>query len=262
MNNKIDFLLEILINERNNHENIKIPKSYGEKRRLLRALMNIRPPNPISDEFIKVQNSFLRFEIESRGIAKLSEIQECPNIENVSLWKGDIALLKVDAIVNAANSQMLGCFLPNHHCIDNAIHSYAGIQLRNECNDLMLKQGNLEPIGSVKITKAYNLPSKYILHTVGPKIDDKLSKKDCERLENSYESCFNLANMKNLKSLAFCSISTGEFGFPKLKAAKIAISTIMKLLNEDNSFERIIFNVFSEEDYEIYEKILKKYKKS
>lgn len=254
MNNKeeLNYLLGHLISEKEEYNNIIIPNSYTGKKELLRVLMNIRPPTYISDDFLKVQNSFLKNEIESKGIIDLSKIDECSNFEKISLWKGDITGLKVDGIVNAANSKLLGCFEPGHYCIDNTIHSFAGIQLRNECDEIMKKQGFREPVGKAKITKAYNLPSKFILHTVGPKISGKLSENGEKQLKSCYISCFNLANINNLKSLAFSCISTGEFKFPKNKAAKIAISTIIDLLKKPNSFERIIFNVFSDEDYRIY----------
>lgn len=258
-NEQVNFLIKELIKEKKELDSIKIPSSFDEKRKLFRALMNIRSPGTISKKFIEIQNNFLSEEAKVKGIVELSAIAEYPNLKKISLWKGDITTLKVDGIVNAANSQMLGCFIPNHSCIDNAIHSSAGIQLREECNNITKKQGFLEPVGLAKITKSYNLPCKYVLHTVGPNITEYLTEKNCLELASSYKSCFNLATMKNLESLAFCCVSTGEYGFPKEIAAKIATSTIIDLLKTPNSFKRIIFNVFTDEDYEIYSKILSKY---
>lgn len=181
-------------------------------------------PKRASEKFIEIQNEFLQEEIRKKGITDISELE--PIIDDIYLWKGDITTLKCGAIVNAANSELLGCFNPNHLCIDNTIHTYAGIQLRLECNDIMKAQGHSEPIGKAKITSAYNLPSKYIIHTVGPMIFNKVMKKDCDALESCYRSCLSLADEYDVNSIAFCCISTGEFKFPNNIAAELAVRSV------------------------------------
>lgn len=173
------------------------------------------------------------------------------------MWQGDITTLKCDAIVNAANSQMTGCYIPHHRCIDNCIHTYAGMQLRYACYQIMEKQGKQEATGKAKITKAYNLPSRYILHTVGPIIYSTVTKKDEELLSSCYRSCLELADAYHLESIAFCCISTGEFHFPKEFATKIAIKTVKEYLKNETSIKKVIFNVFKDEDRDIYERYLR-----
>lgn len=243
--NQLDFMLTYLIEEKN--ENIPIPTDFNSKKNLLRALMNIRPPNPISGEFLEIQDQFLK---NQNKVAKTNFKK------GINLWQGDITTLKVDAIVNAANSALLGCFIPLHNCIDNIIHSKAGIQLRLKCNNIMKKQISKEEVGKAKITDAYNLPSKYIIHTVGPAIAQGKSvrDKDMKLLESCYNSCLEIADSYNLKSIAFCCISTGVFNFPQQLASKIAIETV---LNSDTNINSIIFDVFSDRDYEIYSKNLR-----
>jgi len=263
---KIDFLINELINEQQKYKNINIPKDYEGKRKLLRSLMNVREPHESSEEFIKAQDEFLKKECEHKGIVELRNLptlnEMFPNKSNkhgekIALWQGDITSLKVDAIVNAANNQMLGCFVPCHACIDNAIHSVAGIQLRLECNEIMNKQGGGEPTGTAKVTGAYNLPCKYVIHTVGPIINGPLTDEDCSKLESCYKSCLQVAIENNIKSIAFCCISTGEFRFPKDRAAEIAIKTIVDFLNDNNEkIERVVINVFKQEDFEIYKNLL------
>ena len=185
--------------------------------------------------------------------AKLPSI---PRDSRLVLWQGDITTLKVDAIVNAANSALLGCFRPLHSCIDNIIHTRSGIQLRLFCDDIMRRQGHEEPTGQAKITPAFNLPGKYILHTVGPIIYGPLRKQDCEALASCYRSCMKLAVENGCRSVAFCCISTGEFHFPQEKAAEIAVQTVTSFLNAQKSDIRVIFNVFKDEDLHIYQKLL------
>ena len=223
-----------------------------QQRRLLRSLMNVRMPRKLSDEFVKLQNELLSDERDEKGVVNIAEITEIQ--PNIKLWQGDITRLNADAIVNAANSQMLGCFCPCHSCIDNAIHSAAGLQLREECAEIMRKQGREERTGTAKITGAYNLPCKYIIHTVGPIINGRLTDKDCEMLKSCYRSCLELAKIHDLKSIAFCCISTGEFHFPNEKAAKIAIKTVKDFQEECNI--EVIFNVFKECDEIIYQQLL------
>lgn len=220
---------------------------------LFRSLVNVRSPQPISKQFLKLQNDFLQAEIAQKGITDIQSLIPIQN--NIYLWQGDITTLKVDGIVNAANSGMTGCYCPCHNCIDNAIHTFAGVQLRLECADLMKQQGYAEPTGQAKITKSYNLPSKYILHTVGPIVNGNLSKEDCKLLASCYQSCLKLAVSHKLKSIAFCCISTGEFHFPNQKAAEIAIQTVKEFMNIYPNI-KIVFNVFKKEDYEIYHKLM------
>lgn len=196
----------------------------------------------------------MKDETEKKGITELTDLQ--PIQDNLYLWRGDITTLRCDGIVNAANNQMLGCFCPNHGCIDNAIHTFAGIQLRLACAELMKKQGHEEETGTAKITPAYNLPCKYVLHTVGPIITGRLREKDNQLLASCYRSCLELAEQNGLKSIAFCCISTGEFHFPNDKAAEIAIQTVKEYRKRTGSQMEVIFNVFKKTDYEIYRKLL------
>lgn len=220
---------------------------------LFRSLVNVREPKPVSKEFIEWQDAFLQNEIQQKGITDLSDL--IPIQDNIYLWQGDITTLRVDAIVNAANSQMLGCFMPCHSCIDNAIHTYAGVQLRLECAEIMKKQGKLEPTGSAKITKGYNLPCRYVIHTVGPIVSGRPTLKDCMLLASCYRTCLDFAYKNQLNSVAFCCISTGEFHFPNEKAAEIAIRTVKEYSSIHNKM-RIVFNVFKDIDYQIYQQLL------
>ncbi len=247
------FLLDYLINESTQYKDLYIPKKEREQKQLLRALLNVRPAKMSSDTFLEIQDEYLQHEIQHKGI---TDCKDLPFVrEKISIWQGDITTLRCGAIVNAANSAMLGCFVPCHGCIDNAIHTYAGIQLRMECHDIMRKQGSAEPTGHAKITRAYNLPCEYILHTVGPVITGKLTEMDCDLLASCYWSCLQLAEEHNVRSVAFCCISTGEFHFPNEKAAEIAIETVTKYLKK-SKIERVIFNVFKDSDKAIYERLL------
>lgn len=185
-------------------------------------------------------------------MADLSPIQP-----GIYLWQGDIMRLSVDAIVNAANSELLGCFIPCHRCIDNAIHTFAGVRLREECARIMKRQNMPEPAGRAKITRVYNLPCRYVLHTVGSIIDETVTQKDCDLLAACYHSCLELATAHHLKSIAFCCISTGEFRFPNERAAGIAIQTVQGYLEKNDKGLKVIFNVFKNSDYEIYERLLR-----
>ena len=202
-----------------------------------------------------MQDEYLKEEINKKGIVDINNLN--PIQKGIYLWQGDITTLRCDAIVNAANSAMTGCYVPNHRCIDNAIHSFAGVELRLECDEIMNRQGHGEPTGQAKITNAYNLPCKYIIHTVGPIISYKLTSEDCELLASCYRSCLNLAAKNNLESIAFCCISTGEFHFPNDKAAQIAIKTVEEFMKKDTSVKKVIFNVFKDMDKEIYRELLK-----
>ena len=246
-----DKMIEILCAERG--ERVP-PLTEENKFPFYRALVNVRPPIPASEEFLNLQDKYLQQEIQKKGITDIADLQ--PLQRDIYLWKGDITTLKCDGIVNAANSKMLGCFCPNHGCIDNAIHTYAGIQLRSECAEIMKKQGHDEPTGTAKITKAYNLPCKYILHTVGPVVYGKLTEQNKTDLANCYRACLTLADKNGLNSLAFCCISTGEFRFPNEIAAQIAVRTVREYKAQTNSKIKVIFNVFKENDYAIYKRIL------
>lgn len=248
------FLIQQLLKEQPQYSKIEIPSGEQEQKVLLRSLFNIRMPLPANDKFLDVQNAYLQEEIRRKGITKLTELQ--PIRKGLYLWQGDIATLECDAIVNAANSQMLGCFCPNHGCIDNAIHTFSGIQLRLACSKLMKRQGHEEETGTAKITPAYNLPCQYVIHTVGPIVRRWLTKKDKKMLVSCYRSCLELAEQKGLKSIAFCCISTGEFHFPNDKAAEIAIQTVKDFKAQAHSEMEVIFNVFKDIDCKIYRELL------
>lgn len=252
---KRKYLIAALLKEQPQYSKIEIPSSEQEQKILLRSLFNIRMPLPVTDEFLTIQDTYLQEEVRQKGITSVADLQ--PLQPGVYLWQGDITTLKCDAIVNAANSRLLGCFCPNHGCIDNAIHTFAGVQLRLACAELMKKQGHEEETGKAKITPAFNLPSNYIIHTVGPIVHGWLTKKDKQQLADCYRSCLELAEQNNLKSIAFCCISTGEFRFPNDKAAEIAIQTVKDYKEKTQSKIEVIFNVFKELDYNIYRELLR-----
>ena len=249
------YLLQRLLRERPEYADIAIPAGTQEQKKLLRSLFNVRMPEPVSEEFLKIQNEYLREEILCKGVTYLEDLT--PERGNLYLWQGDITTLRCDAIVNAANSRLLGCFCPCHGCIDNAIHTYAGVQLRLACAELMKRQGHEEETGEAKITPAYNLPCNYVIHTVGPIVAGPLTRNDEELLASCYCSCLELAEQKELKSLAFCCISTGEFHFPGDRAAEIAIQAVTEFMQKKNSEIKVIFNVFKELDYKIYRDLLR-----
>lgn len=232
----------------------EIPGEEEAQKAILRALMNLRPPMPVTEEFLAVQDGYLQEEIKKKGVTDLSDLE--PLQTGIYLWRGDITTLRCDGIVNAANRQMLGCFCPNHGCIDNAIHTFAGVQLRLACAELMKGQGHEEETGKAKITPAYNLPSRYVLHTVGPIVSGRPTLKEKAQLASCYRSCLELAEEKGLKSLAFCCISTGEFHFPNVQAAKIGIETVKQYKKRSHSEMQVIFNVYKELDETIYRGLL------
>lgn len=246
------YLINYLLSERG--ETAEIPKDDYRQKRLLRSLFNIRMPKAASEEFLSIQDAYLREETARKKITDVADLE--PVQEDIYLWQGDITALKCDAIVNAANSQMLGCFNPCHGCIDNAIHTFSGVQLRNKCHEMMITQGYDEPTGQAKITPAYNLPSKYVLHTVGPIVSGRLNETHCELLKSCYLSCLKLAEENGVKSIAFCCISTGVFGFPQREAARIAVNTVGDYKKGTGSRIKVIFNVFKDEDLLLYEKVL------
>ena len=249
------YLIAALLKEQPQYSELEIPASEREQKILLRSLLNICIAQPVADNFLTIQDTYLQEEIRQKGITNFSDLK--PVQKGVYLWRGDITTLAADAIVNAANSGLLGCFVPCHGCIDNAIHTYAGIQLRKECSELMKRQGHKEEAGRAKITKAYNLPCRYVLHTVGPIICGAVTKTDCELLASCYRSCLALAAEHDLSSLAFCCISTGEFHFPNELAAQVAIRTVREWQRQNPNKIEVIFNVFKKLDYDIYERLLR-----
>ena len=251
------FLINRLIAEQPRYSNLAIPQSEAERKTLLRSLFNVRMPKSIDEDFLKIQDEYLREEIAQKGITDIADLT--PVADGVYLWQGDITALKCGAVVNAANSQMLGCFVPCPGCIDNAIHTYAGVQLRLECARIMQEQGHEEQTGGAKITPAYNLPCDYVIHTVGPIVRGVLTETDKKLLASCYRSCLEIADENGVKSIAFCCISTGEFHFPNDKAAEIAVNTVKEYKEQTASKIEVIFNVFKDVDYEIYRKLLGKY---
>lgn len=249
------FLIQSLLKERPEYRDMNIPAEPESQRKLLRGLMNIRAPQRIGAGFLKMQDAYLQGETAAKGITDVADLT--PIQPGLYLWQGDITLLKCDAIVNAANSGMTGCYIPNHRCIDNAIHTFAGVELRLACAELMAKQGYPEPTGQAKITPAFNLPCRYVLHTVGPIIGGRVTKEDKEQLTSCYRSCLELAAENALESVAFCCISTGEFHFPNELAAQVAVETVKEFLKKQTSVKKVIFNVFKDLDKAIYEKLLR-----
>lgn len=249
---RLEFLIEYLLSER--RQSAQLPTDLNELKRLFRALVNVRPPKAVSKEFLQVQDEYLKEELRLKGITDIADLT--PVAPDICLWQGDITTLKCDGIVNAANPQMLGCFCPNHGCIDNAIHTFAGVQLRLECAEIMKAQVHPEPAGQAKITKAYNLPCKYVLHTVGPIVYGRLSVQHESLLADCYRSCLTLADRNGLRSIAFCCISTGEFHFPGGRAAQIAVDTVTEYKRQIQSKIKVIFNVFKDYDYAIYAELL------
>lgn len=250
--NLLDYLIEYLKNEDPQYSEMQIPSDLQGKRDLFRALRNVRTPKPVSEEFLRLQDEELQIQLQEKGVVDLPDVP-------IQIWQGDITRLRVDAIVNAANSQMLGCFHPLHKCIDNAIHSAAGVQLREECYQLMLQQGHEEPTGQAKITRAYNLPCKFVIHTVGPIIPNDIPTEfQKEQLTSCYRNIMACADENHLESIAFCCISTGEFRFPNQLAAEIALQTVKDYLTEHSncSVKQVVFNVFKDVDKEIYQQIL------
>ena len=258
------YLIRTLLKENPEYQNTVIPEdSFGQKR-LLRGLMNVRMPQNIGPEFLAIQDAYLKTSLKEKGITDVNSLVSIQNINTdfqgqqarLYLWQGDITTLRCDAIVNAANAQMLGCFCPCHGCIDNAIHTYSGVQLRAECARIMKRQGHEEKTGTAKLTHAYNLPCEYILHTVGPVVQGRVTKRDRELLASCYRSCLQLAEEKKLESVAFCCISTGVFHFPNDQAAEIAVQTVKEFLQKAVSIRKVVFNVFKDEDNDIYRRIL------
>lgn len=250
------YLIKRLLEERSDCSGVQIPFGGEAQWRLLRSLMNVRMPGAIDADFLKIQDEYLAQVNFEKGIVDLEDIAEIQR--DTYVWRGDITRLAVWAIVNAANSGMTGCYIPCHACIDNCIHTFAGVQLRNRCGEIMREQGHEEATGQAKITPAYNLPCKYVIHTVGPIVQGKLTA-DHERLLTScYRSCLAVADENDADSIAFCCISTGVFMFPNERAAEIAVETVKAYKQETDSRIKVVFNVFKEEDERIYRKLLDK----
>ena len=250
MKSKLDFLIKYLLSERN--AGIEIPENENDKFRLYRSLVNIRPAVKANEDFLRAEDEYLTEITIRKGIVDIADLT--PVEDRIYLWKGDITTLRCGAIVNAANSGMTGCYRPCHNCIDNCIHTFAGVRLRYKCGQIMEEQGHEEPTGTAKITPAYNLPCEYVIHTVGPMVQGQLTDEHCNLLESCYKSCLEIAVRNKIKSIAFCCISTGVFGFPQEKVSEIAVQTVRKFLTDHDT--EVIFNVFTEKDYEIYRRLL------
>lgn len=248
------FLIRKLLDEDRQYRGMDIPAGAQEQKRLLRSLMNVRAPMAADETFLAVQDDYLRRELDARGVVRLSDLR--PLCGDLYLWQGDITRLQCGAIVNAANAGMTGCYIPCHACIDNCIHTYAGVQLRRDCAEIMAAQGSAEPTGRAKITRAYNLPCDYVLHTVGPIVNGRVTSEDERLLAACYRSCLELAAQHGVQSVAFCCISTGVFHFPNERAAEITVETVRRYKSETESKVKVIFNVFKDTDREIYERLL------
>ncbi|MBR3298329.1 MAG: protein-ADP-ribose hydrolase [Clostridia bacterium] len=258
---RLDTLVEAFKADSVQYKDLQTPEDNEGKRRILRSLMNIRMPRKMNDSILKVQDEYLRERIRENGVVSLADIPEIK--DGMSIWQGDITRLSVDAIVNAANSQMLGCFVPMHTCIDNCIHTFAGVQLRAECNrqmnQLRIRYGRdyEQPTAVPMLTDGYNLPAKKIVHVVGPIVEDRLTPALEKDLADCYRNTLDLCAENGLRSVAFCCISTGVFRFPNQRAAEIAVETVSKWLVEHKGrIDRVIFNVFKDEDKAYYEELL------
>ena len=248
------FLIDALLAERPSCRKQDVPNDAQRQKILLRGLLNVRPPKAVSPEFLTVQDAYLRQALAEDGITRAEDLT--PVDGDLYLWQGDMTRLACGAIVNAANSGMTGCYVPNHACIDNCIHTFAGVQLRLDCAELMARQGHEEPAGQAKITRAYNLPCDYVLHTVGPIVTGRVTPEDERLLASCYRACLELAEAHGVKSVAFCCLSTGVFHFPNDRAAQIAVRTVRQYKAETDSEMKVIFNVFKDLDRELYAQLL------
>ena len=252
---RLDCMLRYLLDERDETRGLALPADPGEKRRLWRSLVNVRPPELIDGAYLRTEDAYLQEELRRKGVTRLDDLE--PVQPGLYLWQGDITTLAADAIVNAANSRMLGCFVPCHGCIDNAIHTAAGVWLRLECARMIALSPGEEPPGRTRITNAHNLPCKYVLHTVGPIVRGAVTPKDRALLASCYRSCLDLAARHGCRSVAFCCISTGEFHFPNELAAQVAIQTVRAWQQQNPDKIEVIFNVFKDSDHEIYRRLLR-----
>lgn len=252
----LTFLVTQLSAERGRPAQVPVDAAPEQLWALVRALLNTRPPQPCAAQVLQAQDELLQGLIADRGVSSIGDAEPSPSHPGLHLWRGDVTTLAVDAIVNAANSQMLGCWSPGHHCIDNAIHTFAGLQLRAECARVMKAQGHEEPTGRALLTGAYNLPSRHVIHTVGPVAAGRPTAEHCEQLASCYRSCLDLAEAHHLGSVAPCCVSTGVFGFPQEEAAGIAVSTVRDWLAEHGRSIEVVFTVFSDRDEDLYRGLL------
>lgn len=253
------FIVRTLLEEQSGKAGARTPDSLPQLQMAMRSLLNEHPPLPIGEDFLKAQDAELQWQLRDKGVVSLQSIEPCGKDNRLRLWQGGMTRLEADAIVNAANSALLGCFIPMHRCIDNAIHSAAGVELRLECERIMKSQGSPEPTGRAKMTGGYNLPARHVIHTVGPIVRKvKASPQEERELASCYASCLRTADINGLRSIAFCCISTGEFGFPPQRAAEIAVSTVLQYLDSmaGTNIDCVIFNVFKDSDYAIYSELL------
>ena len=259
-NERRTWLIKWLLAERADYAQVQVPDDAEGQRALLRALVNVRPPKPVTDEFLAVQDAYLAQRIQQRGVTQVRElvpVAEDGPLARVRLWQGDITTLAADAIVNAANDQMLGCFVPGHSCIDNAIHTFAGVQLRLACAEVMASRGRPEPTGTATVTDGYNLPARRVVHTVGPIVAGRRpGAREEFLLRSCYRSCLDAAHDAGCESVAFCCISTGVFGYPADAAARVAVNTVAEWLEGDGSGMVVVFNVFTDTDLHIYQQLL------
>ncbi|MBG9982800.1 protein-ADP-ribose hydrolase [Aerococcaceae bacterium DSM 111020] len=257
---RLQSMITYLMQENNGQLALDIPKLLPTDETKLytiwRALVNLRLPNTVTEEYLEMEHAYLQTALQQKEVTSLEDLT--PVEPQIYLWQGDITQLAVDAITNAANSEFLGCFIPNHHCIDNEIQTAAGVQVRLDCYQIRQKQGRKEPVGKAKLTAAYNLPANYIIHTVGPIANGKASPIKAHMLAECYRSVLALADKKGLNSVALCCISTGEFGYPQEPAAEIAVQTVRDYLTGTGSQLKVVFNVFLDSDWAIYQSILNK----
>lgn len=268
---RLYYLVEKFKEDSVKYRDMEVSDNQEERRVLLRSLMNIRMPRDMGEEVLKVQDEYLSERAREKGIVTLGDIQTVAKAlhskhrhkDKLSIWQGDITRLQVGAIVNAANSQMLGCFIPMHTCIDNCIHTFAGVQLRGACNEYMNSMRKRyghnyeEPTGEAFLTDGYNLPAEYVIHTVGPIVEGRLKDGHRNDLKKCYQSIMECCVKNKIRSVAFCCISTGVFHFPNDTAAQIAVDTVSQFLDTSSeAFDRVIFNVFKDFDKEIYEELL------
>lgn len=262
---KLDYLLEYLLKEDGRHKE-HFGGDLKTQKNLYRALVNIREAKPISSEFLEIEDEYLQEELESKNVTDVTTIKtiaqslknySIKNADKICLWQGDITKLKIDCIVNPANSQGLGCFIPNHNCIDNQIQTFAGIRLRLECNEYMKTINYNLPTSHCFITKGYNLPAKNVIHAVGPIVEYDLTDDLKELLADTYRNCLKCAVENNIKTISFPCISTGVFRFPKDEAAKIAIRVVDEFIsNNKNKLDKVVFNLWNDEDVIIYERYI------
>lgn len=254
MQDELEWLIEALLQEMPEYRAQAVNFRHEDRFKLFRALVNVRPPLDAAPTFLMRQDAYLKNYIAQKGVTDAQTLSF--DADGLCVWRGDITTLRCDAIVNAANSALLGCFCPNHGCIDNAIHTFAGIQLRLACAKIMRAQGHEEPNGKAKITPAFNLPCRFVLHTVGPIVHTEVTQENSEELSSCYQACLDLSAQHHLRSIAFCCISTGEFHFPARQAAQIALQTVRRWKQQTDANIGVIFNVFTKQDEAVYRALL------